>query len=103
MIPTLEEMEVAEQPAESEIFLSENTLKAWKIKFDDKYKKDHSLEEIQQLINDGKEYVKTWKEDLEDNKCRYGHKWKLNEEERVYYCTNCNDTYKLNTVMEVSE
>jgi len=116
LIPTLAELEEAERPLQTKsvnpisdkssnnkISFSENTLKAWKIKFDDKYKKDHSLEEIQQLITDGKEYVKTWKEELADNKCRYGHCWKLNEEERTYYCTNCNDTYKLNTVMGVSQ
>ena len=73
MIPTLDEMQEAEKPLVSEqIRYSEETLSAFKIRFDKKYKKDHSLEDVERMVKIGIDFTRTDKEITKENPMHFG-------------------------------
>ncbi|MGI0057995.1 MAG: hypothetical protein ACREAK_11570 [Nitrosarchaeum sp.] len=65
------------EPVKQEIVYSKKTLETWKIRFDKKYKKDHSLEDIERMVKIGIDFTRTDKEITTEDPMHFGKTEKL--------------------------
>ena len=70
-VPTIAEINQAEKTV-TNVILSENTLELYKTRYDKKFKQDHTLEEVQKLIDGGVDFERTDKEITKENPMHFG-------------------------------